>query len=122
MNVSKKKKTQASESTSLALTTSGFVGGRLTRSPFFLQMPMSLAEIIGTAEDNESSITANGSILRRLEGQDILIGPAASDIFIGGLDGERFSSGAVFDQLFIKALANKLTQSPMSTRTKIGCS
>jgi hypothetical protein len=26
-------------------------------------MPMSLAEIIGTAGDNESSITANGSIL-----------------------------------------------------------
>jgi hypothetical protein len=120
MNVPKKKKTQASESTSLALTPSGFVGGRLTCSPFFLQMPRSLAEIIRTAEDDESSITTNRSILRRLEGQDMLIGCAGSDIFIGGLDGDRFSSGGVFDQLLIKALANELTQSPMSTRTKIG--
>lgn len=112
MNVPKKKKTQASESTSLALTPSGFVGGRLTCSPFFLQMPRSL--------DDESSITTNRSILRRLEGQDMLIGRAGSDIFIGGLDGDRFSGGGVFDQLLIKALANELTQSPMSTRTKIG--
>ena len=124
MNVSKKKKTQASESTSLALTTSntptGFVGDGLTRSSFFLQMPKSLAEIIGTAKDDELSITTNGSLLRRLEAQDLLIGRAGSDIFIGGFDGACFSAGAVFDQLFIKALANELTQSLMSTRTKIG--
>jgi Ca2+-binding RTX toxin-like protein len=50
----------------------------------------------------------------------MLIGRAGSDIFIGGLDGDRFSGGGVFDQLLIKALANELTQSPMSTRTKIG--
>ncbi len=111
MNVPKKKKTQASESTSLALTTSGFVGDGLTRSPFLLQMPRLLAEIISTAEDDEPSITTNGSILKRLEGQDMLISRAGSDIFSGG---------AVFDQLFIKALANELTQSPMSTRRKIG--
>jgi hypothetical protein len=122
MNVPKKKKTQASESTSLALTPSGFVGGRLTCSPFFLQMPRSLAEIIRTAEDDESSIPTNGSILGRLEGQDMLIGRAGSDIFIGGLDGDSFSSKAVFAQLFIKVLANELTQSPMSSRTNIGLS
>ncbi len=119
MNVLKTKKTQASESTNPALTTGGFVGGKLIRSPFFLQMPRSLAEIISTAKDDEQSIPTNGSILRRLEGRDMLIGRAGSDIFIGGLDGDSFSYGAVFDQLFIEALANALTQSPMSTRTKI---
>jgi hypothetical protein len=122
MNVPKKKKTEASESTSRALTPSGFVGGRLTCSPFFLQMPRSLAEIIRTAEDDESSIPTNGSILGRLEGQDMLIGRAGSDIFIGGFDGDSFSSKAVFAQLFIKVLANELTQSPMSSRTNIGLS
>jgi hypothetical protein len=85
-------------------------------------MPRSLAEIIRTAEDDESSIPTNGSILGRLEGQDMLIGRAGSDIFIGGLDGDSFSSKAVFAQLFIKVLANELTQSPISSRTNIGLS